>query len=240
MHNALFWRRYFQSMFRPHLERTLQVLDQRLLPTFDGIESEATALQEKTYNDMMSMPFDPDMTDESMLAEAAFVAGYEHYTGIQAVRQSLINSFAPLLYHTWEQQLLAFHRKEVLHPREERDNQLLQVKVLQKRLKAKGFDITQLATWANIDELRLVANTVKHADGDSADKLKAARPEFFEPHHANSTVTPMPLRYTPRVYRPMSGEDLYLKLDDLRAYGRATIDFWDEFADALERASKLI
>jgi hypothetical protein len=32
----------------------------------------------------------------------------------------------------------------VLHPREERDNQLL-VKILQKRLKAKGFDITQLA-----------------------------------------------------------------------------------------------
>jgi hypothetical protein len=48
MHNASFWRRYFQSMFKPHLERTSQVLDQRLLPTFDGIESEATALQEKT------------------------------------------------------------------------------------------------------------------------------------------------------------------------------------------------
>jgi hypothetical protein len=100
MHSASFWRRYFPSMFKPHLEHMLQVLDQRLLPTFDRIESEATALQEKTYNDMMSMPFGPDVTDESMLEEAAFVAGYGHYTGMQAVRQSLINSFAPLLYHT--------------------------------------------------------------------------------------------------------------------------------------------
>ena len=61
MYNASFWRRYFQSMFIPHLERTLQVLEHRLLPTFDGIEAEATALQEKTYSELMSMPLDPDL-----------------------------------------------------------------------------------------------------------------------------------------------------------------------------------
>lgn len=53
----------------------------------------------------------------------------------------------------------------------------------------------------------MVANTVKHADGDSADKLKAARPEFFEPHHANSQVTPMPFRYTPRVFNRLVAPD---------------------------------
>jgi hypothetical protein len=34
----------------------------------------------------------------------------------------------------------------------------------------------------------------------------------------------------------MSGEDVYLTLDDLQTYGRATIDFSNEFADALESA----
>ncbi|MFC0402993.1 hypothetical protein [Paraburkholderia rhizosphaerae] len=63
----------------------------------------------------------------------------------------------------------------------------------------------------------MVANTVKHADGDSADLLKAARPEFFEPEHATGEITTMPFRYEPRVYRPMSGEDLYLTVADLRA-----------------------
>lgn len=236
LHNASFWHRYFQSMFQPHLERMLDVLEQRLLPTFDRIEAEATALQEKTYNDLVSMPLDPDTVDESMLAEAAFEAGYKHFSGMESVRQALVNSFAPMLYHTWEQQLLDFHRREVLDPREQRDNRLLQVKVLQKRLLASGFDIRLVPTWVPIDELRLVANTVKHADGDSADLLKAARPEFFEPDHANDKIARMPFRSTPRVYRPMSGEDLYLTMADLRAYGRATINFWDEFADALERA----
>jgi hypothetical protein len=31
MHNASFWSRYFQSTFKSHLERTLQVVEQRLL-----------------------------------------------------------------------------------------------------------------------------------------------------------------------------------------------------------------
>lgn len=236
LHNATFWRGYFQRMFKSHLERTLEALEHRLLPTFDGIEAEATALQEKTYNDMMSMPLDPDVVDESMLAEAAFEAGYKHYSGMESVRQALINSFAPILYHTWEQQLLAFHRKEVLHPNEERKNKFLRMEVLQTRLMDKGFDITQLSTWSTIDELRILANTVKHADGGAGDQLKARRPEFFEPHHAKAGIVAMPIRYTPSIYRPMSGEDLYLTMADLLAYGRATIDFWDEFADALESA----
>lgn len=236
MHNASFWRRYFQSMFKPHLERTLQVLECRLLPTFDGIEAEATAVQERTYNELMSMPLDPDVVDESMLAESAFEAGYAHYSGMEAVRQSLVNSFAPMLYHTWEQQLLAFHRKEVLHPREENNNDFLKLSVLCKRLAANGIDVTQLQTWSHIKQLRLVANTVKHADGDSADKLKMQRPEFFEPHHANGNVTALPFRYARAVYRPMSGEDLYLTMADIQVYGGSTIGFWDEFADALERA----
>lgn len=96
MHNASFWRRHFQSVFRPHLERTVKVLEHRLLPTFDGIEAEATALREKTYNELVSMPLDPDVVDESMLAESAFEAGYAHYSGMEAVRQSLVNSLAPI------------------------------------------------------------------------------------------------------------------------------------------------
>lgn len=235
MHNAPFWRRYFDSSFKPHLERMLQTLERRILPAFDGIEDEATALQEKTWNELMSLQGDPDM-DPSMLADAAFEAGYDHYSGIQAVKQSLINSFAPLLYHTWEQQLLSFHRREVLHPAEEHDNELLNLQVLKKRLKAEGIDITQLPTWSPINELRLMANTVKHADGNSADDLKKARPELFDSHHANSEVTPLPFRYTRRVYRPLSGEDLYLTLNDLQTYGRAIIDFWGEFADVMGRS----
>ncbi|MPW22237.1 hypothetical protein GCT13_36770 [Paraburkholderia sp. CNPSo 3157] len=52
------------------------MVEQRLLPTFDGIEAEAKALQEKTYLELVSSLFDPDTMDESMLAEAAVETGY--------------------------------------------------------------------------------------------------------------------------------------------------------------------
>jgi len=236
MHNANFWRRYFGTSFKPHLERTLQVLEQRLLPSFDGIDAEATALQEQTYQELVSMPIDHDVADESMLAQAAFEAAFDYYAGMDAIRQALVNSFAPMLYHTWEQQLLAFHRKEVLHPTEEHSNEFLKLSVLKKRLAAKGLDISQLSTWSHIDQLRVVANTVKHADGDSADILKAQRPEFFDPTRVNGQRAAMPFRVTPSVYRPMSGEDLYLTVADINAYGASTIRFWDELADVLERS----
>ncbi|PRH42086.1 hypothetical protein C6T65_12075 [Burkholderia vietnamiensis] len=236
MHNANFWRGYFRTTFKPHLERTLEVLETRLLPSFDGIEAEATAIQEQTFRDLVSRPIDHDVADESMLAQGAFEAGFDYYAGMDAIRQALINSFAPMLYHTWEQQLLAFHRREVLHPAEEHTNALLKLSVLKKRLADKGIDIVELPTWSQLDQLRVVANTVKHADGDSADILKGQRPEFFDPTHINGRLAAMPFRVIPSVYRPMSGEDLYLTVGDIKAYGASTIRFWDEFADALERS----
>ncbi|MCW3609148.1 hypothetical protein [Burkholderia cenocepacia] len=237
MHNANFWRGYFRTTFKPHLERTLQVLEKRLLPSFDGIEAEATALQEQTFLDLVSRPIDHDMADESMLAQAAFEAGFDYYAGMDAIRQALINSFAPMLYHTWEQQLLAFHRREVLRQTEQHANALLKLSVLRKRLADKGIDIAKLPTWSQLDQLRVVANTVKHADGDSADIVKAQRPELFDPARANGESAAAPFRITaPTVYRPMSGEDLYLTVADIKAYGAAAIRFWDEFADAMERS----
>ncbi|MFM0557999.1 hypothetical protein P0D69_44835 [Paraburkholderia sediminicola] len=111
---------------------------------------------------------------------------------------------------------------------------------LRSRACSEGIDITQLPTWSPIDELRLMAHTVKHADGNSADDLKRARPELFDSYHANSEVTPLPFRYTRRVYRPLSGEDLNLTLNDLQTYGCATIDFWGELADVMGRSQQLI
>lgn len=91
MHNASFWRRYFESMFKSHLERTLQVLEQRLLPTFDGIEAEATTLQEKTYNGLTSMPIDPEVVDESMLVQTKERYRVFHTPCFTAVLASGIN-----------------------------------------------------------------------------------------------------------------------------------------------------
>jgi hypothetical protein len=236
MHNARFWRGYFKTMFVPHLERTLEALEHRVLPAFDGIDAEATDIQNKTYDELMEHPGDPDADWFSFgeaAHEAAVDAGFAHYSELEAVKQSLLNSFAPILYHAWEQQLIAFHRKEILHPSEEHRNDLMHPKELRRRLMKKGVDITKLPSWPAIEEFGLVANTVKHADGWSADVLKKTRPEMFEQRDSDFKLKAHHPR-TRRVYTPLSGDDLYLTLADLQSYGRATIAFWSEFADALE------
>lgn len=234
MHNATFWRGQFKRAFVPHLERLLETVEQRLLPAFDGLSAEADQIQRDTYDELGRLPADPDL-DPSVPAELAFEAGCDHYMGMQAVKQAMLNMFAPLLYHAWEQQLLTFHRREVLHPGEEHDNAQLSVGVLRQRLAAKGLDITGFLTYPTLEELRLVANTVKHADGGSADQLKALRPDLFEAHLDDIDLDLPRLPYIRRVYAPLSGEDLYLTIEDLRGYGQATIAFWDELAEALAR-----
>jgi hypothetical protein len=208
-------------------------LEQRLLPAFEGLEAEATKVQHDTYEELARSPVSPEI-DPSVPAELAFDAGLDHYAGVSAVRQALMNAFAPIFFHAWEQQLLSFHRREVLSPLEEHMHQFLNVGELQKRLKAEGLDITSLKSWPVIQELRLVANTVKHADGTSATQLRVARPDLF----VDPVVTDLgfpELLGKRQVYAPLSGEDLFLSTEDLRKYSQALIDFWEEFADALAR-----
>lgn len=234
MFNARFWSRHFECIFVPHLNRLLGVLEQRLLPTFDSVDKDAKSVEDAEYERLMSMPGDPDQ-DPSLVAEQAFEAGVEHYVAMSAIRQSLINSYAATLYHAWEQQLLSFHRREVLLTTEEHEHDLLKLKVLRERLLAVGIDIAKLPSWAAIDELRLLTNAVKHAEGNSADKLKQLRPELFE--HPSTRELGLPyFNSVPRVYMPLSGEDIFVTPGSLRSYCAELVQFWSEFGDVLLHA----
>jgi hypothetical protein len=61
--------------------------------------------------------------------------------------------------------------RAVLDRQEENDRSLFKMSEFQKRMKAVGIEITTFSSWAKVDELRLLANTVKHAEGDSAHEL---------------------------------------------------------------------
>lgn len=231
MLNHQFWGRHFQRVFAPHLSQLVEVLEQRLLPTFDDLDKEADSKASSEWDRLMHEPGDPD-ADPSVLAERAFEAGLAHYEAMSNIRQTLLNVYASGLYHAWEQQLLEFHRREVLHPNEEHDNSLLCVKVLQRRLKAVGVDMSTFPSWPKVDELRLLANTVKHADGSSADELKARCPELFKYPALKEFDLPS-FGVVQRVYTPLSGDDVYVTIMKLKDYCSALVNFWSELAHAL-------
>ena len=87
------------------------------------------------------------------------------------------------------------------------EKQFLRWEVLTKRLKARGVVLENLTAWATLDELRTLSNTVKHADGTSAEALRKRFPRYFDDPDAPQGAT-MYLGTGPRVYRPLSGDDI--------------------------------
>jgi len=123
MTGVAFWRTYCQSKFVGHSRRLLDVMEKRLLPVFDNIAEAAEDIQRQAYERGGDMPWSEDCGPAS-LAEEAFSAGQDHYNGMNDGRQALLNSFAVVLYHAWEQQVLLWHRREVLGIKEQHDQSL--------------------------------------------------------------------------------------------------------------------
>lgn len=232
-HNHLFWKSYFNQVFKPQLQGIVDTLEDRLLPTFQKIDSEAENISNKVWQDMMSRPGTGD-EDPADFAETAQDAGLSHYMLMVGIRQGILNMFSSVLYHTFEQQVLLFHRRELLSPLEENNVRLFTLYSMRERLQSEGIDITSFASWSDIDELRLVSNTVKHADGTSARKLNKRRPDLF----ANPILKEKGPRLsfdTVHVFQPMVGEDVYVQVRDIKSYLKATLEFWDNLLTALGR-----
>jgi hypothetical protein len=215
----------------------VDTLRDRLLPAFSNVEAEAKKKAEEEYDRLGSLPARENI-DIADLAEKAFDAGLAHYQMMSGLRQGLQNMFAAALYHLFEQQVMLFHRREVLDLAEAEDTKLFRQSVFRDRLLRYAIDVKSFMSWPLIDELRLVANTVKHAEGDSAMELHSNRPELF----VDPSLAGMPFGDSKRLYRvfqPVMGEDIYVSLDDIGRYANAVEQFWSELSDKMANALAL-
>lgn len=231
MLNHLWWTRYFRETYIPQAQSLVQTLETRLLPTFDDINSEATKVADETWGNLQTLPGGENV-DMGDLAEIAHEAGLEHYMMMSGLRQGLTNMFAAALYHLYEQQVLEFHRRELLDLSDENDKKQFNHRIFQERLRDHGIDVKTFGCWPILDELRLLANTVKHADGSSAEQLHALRPDIF----VAPAVRGLPFLGTttsPPVFAPLMGEDVYVSLDDIRRYRDAVVQFWVDLSNAI-------
>jgi len=231
--NALFWSRYFQAEFVPQITAIADALEKRILPGFENIEEESKQVADDTWKAFMSMPGTGD-EDPADFAEDAEQAGVSHYLLLDGIRQGMLNLFAAALYHAFEQQIMLFHRREVLRPAEENAHALLTLSEFQNRLSRSGVDIKTFSAWAKIEELRLAANAVKHAEGNSAKKLHTLRPDMFQNPHLDKLEFPNARNF--QVFQPLVGEDLYVSLKDIHDYRATLITFWQELSDAMQCA----
>ncbi len=223
----------FKTKFAPELQRLVDVLEQRLLPVLnnDAICEEAKDLSEAEWERCMALPGTGDGCPSDFVGQAEDV-GASHWEAMNNVRQSLLNLYAPVLLHAWEQQLSHFWKGFLQPSGKPIQPQDLNQSYINGYLAASGIDLTAFSSWQKIYELRLVANTVKHAAGRSCDKLKRQRPELFTPPCFKGTgLEGNP--FTCHGNAPLTDADFYLTLDDLKAYLDALLLFWKELEKAL-------
>jgi hypothetical protein len=191
---------------------------------FDNIEKEVDDYVNSLYD---NYPGTED-TDPASVAEWAQKQGEIMYYTLSTMKSNHRLMTIVMLCNTWEQQLAKFIIQE-LQDCIEFEKRVLGFNLFKKIFKLHSIDIEKLESWKKIKELRLLTNTIKHAEGTSAENLRKIRPDFFE--HDFITGEDTLILYGAVL---MNANSLIVKENDLKDYTDSTMKFWDEMP---ERAS---
>jgi hypothetical protein len=195
-----------------------------VLSGYANIDERAERVADEVYEQMGSRlgggDFDGDRSEDAEIGTERGVVYYEMMTGM---RQATINLHAAGLFHLLEQQLGNLISK-ILYKDEKlpKSNIHSYAKWYRDNL---GLDLERLPQWSKIDELRLVANAVKHAEGDSEAKLRPLRPDLFEhPIRAEMGLSGLPCREEP-LRLPLAGDGLFVTEGVFPEYSTIVYDF---------------
>lgn len=233
--NLHLWSHHMRNVFIYEIDLFANCLADKVIPAFENLEEESKNVADREYEVRASSFNSNKGLDE--VAEEAEDEAINYYVTMKNVLQGMINMFTAGLYHIFEQQIFFFHRKELLSRDEEDNTNLLKIEDVTVRLASNGIDVKNFKSWQKIDELRLIADTVKHADGRSSEKLKKLHPElFWRPNFIDGCDSQ---KLTPTsVYKPLMGEDFYITRQKFMLYVKAVKDFWYEMIEDLKGKAK--
>jgi hypothetical protein len=205
-------------------------LVRRVLVDWDDLQARAERVADEEWTRLMSEPGDTDV-DVGALAERANAAGQDFYDTMFPMGQTLMNLFAAGLYHLFEQQLVILARammSSVSVPSSMPDVfSLFSVQL--------GIDIaTSYSTASHLDQLRLIANVVKHAEGGAAQTLRRVRPDLFEHPVARGLLPGGGVRSS-LIRAPLAGEGIFVTRADYEVYATDIDTFWSELRVDLDR-----
>ena len=194
----------------------------RLLPAFSSIEEEANVIEEDSLS-IRSENFNPDTMDEGQIIEDAYFDGVNHYLLHNQMKQSFLNVSTLWLYHLFEQQLNNISLKIIKNFDYTKNRPMPAIQRIKECFKERGLNNS--SNWIKInEELRLLANTLKHADGSSKRQLEIKRPDLFRESYNNKKDVSIPL---------FENEICVSELD-FQSYYQAIKEFWKEFFDEFQ------
>lgn len=215
---------FWKPIIKRHQEELSIVLDyyNKTKDYFSNIEEESKEYGNKLFREY---PGGED-SDIASVAEWAQEESVEMYLSLLTMKSNHLLMTISLLYHTWEQQLIRFTINELSH-----DltfiKKVLEFKEVQTIFRLHGINIPDTISWAKIRELKFLTNTIKHGDGESADKLRKIRSDFFRSDPFDDSFDTLELHGAVL----LNGYTLRVTENDLEAYVSAVISFWDEMPE---------
>lgn len=197
-----------------------------LAPTL-STEKISDAADERENKVWDEYPFSED-TDPADVAEHAHDVALNYYLALHDTRWAVLAMLAAALYHLVEQQVCELCRLACFGPSGHSVNPKESVDLL----KLVGIELVRFSTWPRIEELRHLANCVKHAEGGSCEQLRKIRPELFRMLGRDHDL---PESVKTRIGNPLMGEDIYVSEEIFGEYIEQVQKFWEELADSLER-----
>jgi hypothetical protein len=203
-----------------------------LVPQFANLDERATQVGKDHYEMMSSQPVSGDSDyDPSEFAEDAQDQAIGWYQMMRSLRQTMFNLLAAGFFHLTEQQLTALCYDAGFGVRPPGDTKLdVVVEWYKSNLR---LDLSLLPNWSLVDELRVLTNTIKHAEGSGSRRLRTKRPELFCDPSVLGLFPETEMRdyfLKKTVVAPLGGEDIFVTEDILKHYAEGVESFFEEIA----------
>jgi len=234
---------YLESQIRGYLIGPIVAFNEYIfsdvIPSFGNLDERANKVSEDHFDRIGSQPVGEDWDiDMGAVAEDAQDQGFNWYQMMTSLRQTMLNLLAAGLYHLVEQQLAAISGDVSFSDRPLKETKLKIVRAWY--LEHLKLDFGTLPSWSKIDELRHVANVVKHGEG-AAGHLRKARPKLFKNPVLDAYDKALGLegsRYTKPAAAPLSGEDFFVTEGFLKEHAQRAESFFNEIADHFKASAE--
>lgn len=227
-----------RQLYKKDITNIKDLFFERIHPVFANAEDESEEYQEKLWNNLMEQPCydENDIIDPADFVDDIQAKGFNRYEILSLMQYRTIGMWLSCMCQVWEQQLFAFVVQEA------RNNC---IKYNESDVK-KGFAFSKdvfeyhnqpfenMASWDKLKELRLLVNVIKHGEGDSEEKLRKIRPDYFTYNHGTGDMDLLKL-YNSTLLEPT----IQISTDDFVAYYNAIIDFWDELPERMISSTEI-
>lgn len=225
-----------REIFQKPYDYYVEVYFDKIAVVFNDLEEEANEMAQSHYEEL-GKNSDPDRHDYEDFADTAFEKGLEYFEAVSLVRYNNQLMWIATMYQFWEQQVRKFLFDEIkqsgitLLNKKGREIEFSSfctrgINDIKEQFLSFGQNLEQMLCWETLDELRLLANVIKHGEGGSAIELEVLRPDYFISEATDNNLM--------KVHRTVLNEQvLNVKDTDFIKYKEALQSFWRELPERL-------